>query len=108
MPPMKKSSAVLDNPARLAREAKAIVALAFRNGPIEDVHAGKTCPRCHGKTEYSPITDGEMSQIMKAAVDQVFTFLVLKEQDPKEYQALLSFGERYTIASDEPVLTKNL
>jgi len=27
----------------LAKEAKAIVALAFRNGPIEDVHAGKAC-----------------------------------------------------------------
>jgi hypothetical protein len=28
----------------LAVEAKALVALAFRNGPIEDVHAGKECP----------------------------------------------------------------
>jgi hypothetical protein len=27
----------------LAREAKAIVVLAFRNGPIEDLHAGKPC-----------------------------------------------------------------
>ena len=30
----------------LAAEAKSIVALAFRNGPIEDVHAGKECPTC--------------------------------------------------------------
>ncbi len=29
---------------QLATEAKAIVALAFRNGPIEDVHAGRVCP----------------------------------------------------------------
>jgi len=28
----------------LARESKALVALAFRNGPIEDMHAGETCP----------------------------------------------------------------
>jgi len=28
----------------LAAEAKCIVALAFRNGPIEGVHAGKECP----------------------------------------------------------------
>lgn len=28
----------------LTDEAKALVVLAFRNGPIEDVHAGKTCP----------------------------------------------------------------
>jgi hypothetical protein len=37
----------------LIREAKAIVVLAFRNGPIEDVHAGKTCPTCNGKTGLS-------------------------------------------------------
>ena len=30
----------------LAAEAKSIVALAFRNGPIEDVHAGKECTAC--------------------------------------------------------------
>jgi hypothetical protein len=30
----------------LAAETKSIVALAFRNGPIEDVHAGKECPTC--------------------------------------------------------------
>lgn len=90
--PMKKSGSVLDNSARLAREAKALVALAFRNGPIENVHAGKTCPTCHGKAEYSHITQGEMRQIMKAAVDQVFTFLVLKKRDPKGYQALLNQG----------------
>jgi hypothetical protein len=28
----------------LAREANALVALAFRNGPIEDLHAGRSCP----------------------------------------------------------------
>jgi hypothetical protein len=27
----------------LAAETKALVALAFRNGPIEDLHAGKPC-----------------------------------------------------------------
>jgi len=28
----------------IAREAKALVALAFRSGPIEDVQAGRSCP----------------------------------------------------------------
>ena len=37
---MKKSSI---DPV-LALEAKMIVALAFRNGPIEDLHAGKALP----------------------------------------------------------------
>ena len=104
---MKKLRTAPDDSSRLAREAKALVALAFRNGPIENVHAGRSCPTCHGKTEYSHITQGEMRQIMKAAADQLYAFLVLKEQDPKAYESELSLGERYTAAWDEPVLTKN-
>jgi hypothetical protein len=60
------------------------------------------------KAKYFHITQGEMRQIMKAAVDRVYTFLVLKERDPKAYEALLSLGKRYTAAWDEPVLMKNL
>jgi len=108
MPAMKKRRTALDDSSRLAREAKALVALAFRNGPIEDVHAGKMCPKCHGKVEYSHITDAEMRQIMKSAVDHVYTFLVLKERDSGAYEALLSLGEQYTRAWDEPVLTREL
>jgi hypothetical protein len=105
---MKKSITVPGDSARLATEAKALVALAFRNGPIENLHAGKICPTCHGKAGYSHITDREMRQIMKNAVDHVYTFLMLKERDPKGYQALLNLGERYTSAWDELILTKKL
>jgi hypothetical protein len=82
------------------------VALAFRNGPIEDVHAGKVCPTYDGDPEYSHITQEEMRLIMKAAVDHLYTYLLLKENDTAAYDALLSFGEKYTRAWDEPVLTK--
>ena len=41
----------------LAQEAKALVALAFRNGPIEDLHAGTRCPQCSGKAEVSHISE---------------------------------------------------
>jgi hypothetical protein len=68
----------------LAAEAKSIVALAFRNGPIEDVHAGKECPLCAGKSEYSHITQDEMRNIMKRAVDTVFNLLWLKQNDPEQ------------------------
>jgi hypothetical protein len=67
---------------------KALVALAFRNGPIENVHAGKACPTCQGDPQYSHITQAEMRQIMKAAVDRLYTFLVLKQHDQKAYEAL--------------------
>ena len=105
---MKKSMADPDDLAGLAREAKALVAMAFRNGPIENVHAGKSCPTCHGKGEYAHITQAEMREIMKSAVDHLYTFLVLKQSDHPAYEALLSLGERYTTAWDEPVLTKKV
>ena len=92
----------------VAREAKALVALAFRNGPIEDVHAGKVCPTCDGNPEYSHITQEEMRSIMKAAVDRMYTYLLLKENDKPAYEALVSFGDKYTRAWDEPVLTKDI
>jgi hypothetical protein len=53
----------------LAMEAKALVALAFRNGPIEDLHAGRPCPACSGQPGISHITDEEMKGLMKSAVD---------------------------------------
>lgn len=50
----------------LAVEAKALVALAFRNGPIEDLHAGRPCTVCSGYREISHISDEEMKAIMKS------------------------------------------
>ena len=85
-----------------AREAKAIVALAFRNGPIENLHAGKVCPTCAGQSDYSHVTDDEMKAIMKSAVNRLFTLLRLKQSDPAGYAAQIEFGVRYTAAWDEP------
>ena len=48
----------------------------------------------------------EMRRIMKSAVDHVYTFLLLKEQNREAYESLLSFGELYTANWDEPVLTR--
>ncbi len=86
----------------LVREAKAIVALAFRNGPIEDVHSGMDCPTCHGKAEYSRITDDEMKAIMKNAVNRVYWLLSLKAANPAEFERQIAFGERYTANWDDP------
>jgi hypothetical protein len=88
--------------SQLAREAKAIVALAFRNGPIESVHAGKLCPSCSAGPEYSRITDDEMKAIMKSAVNRVYTLLRLKGADPDEYARQIDFGARYVTRWDEP------
>jgi hypothetical protein len=86
----------------LAREAKGIVALAFRNGPIEGVHAGKECTTCAGKPEYSHITQAEMKNIMKQAVDTVYKLLWLKRNDPEKYEVALELGKQYTRLWDDP------
>jgi hypothetical protein len=90
------------NRDQLAREAKALVALAFRNGPIEDIHAGKLCPTCQGQSGFSHITDPEMKMIMKNAVDHVYALLCLKSENPAEYESRIIFGEQYTARWDEP------
>ncbi len=89
----------------IARQAKALVVLAFRNGPIEDVHSGEVCPKCYGESRYSPITQEEMRQIMKSAVDRMYTLLTMKQTSPQTYEALLSFGELYTTEWDDPVFS---
>ena len=87
---------------QIAREAKAIVALAFRNGPIEQVHAGKPCPTCAGHPGFSRITDDEMKAIMQNAVDHVYALLALKTDDPAGYERQIRFGERYAANWDDP------
>jgi hypothetical protein len=86
----------------LAIEAKAITALAFRSGPIEDIHAGKACAACAGKSEISHISDDEMKRMMKAAVNAVYRLLWQRDHDPEAYLKSLTLGERYTHQWDDP------
>ena len=87
---------------QIVRETKAIVALTFRNGPIEQVHAGKPCPTCAGRPGFSRVTDDEMKAIMQNAVDHVYALLALRTEDPAEYERQIRFGERYTAKWDDP------
>jgi hypothetical protein len=61
----------IDLRRRIARETKAIVALAIRNGPIEEIHAGHSRPTCAGRAEFSKINDDDIKPIVKNAVDHV-------------------------------------
>jgi hypothetical protein len=91
----------------LAAETKAIVALAFRNGPIEALHAGKSCPACTGRQEISHISDEEMKALMKSAVNNLYRLLWQRENDPAAYLKNLVLGERYTMHWDDPELKKH-
>lgn len=83
-------------------EAKAIVVRAFRNGPIEDLHAGKICPVCSVDPSYCRISDAEMKVLMKAAVTQVYKLLWLRDHDVKGYAEALAHGHRYSQHWDDP------
>ncbi len=86
----------------LASEAKALVALAFRNGPIEGLHAGRTCPACSGREEVSRISDEEMKHLMKSAVNALYRLLWQREHDLAHYHRNLELGRRYTLRWDDP------
>lgn len=73
-----------------AAEAKAIVVKAFRNGPLEDIHAGMQCPTCAGNPSFSHVTQSEMKALMKFAVNEVYALLVLRKKDPDAYAELVA------------------
>jgi hypothetical protein len=86
----------------LVLEAKALTALAFRNGPIEELHAGSACSECSGDSAISHITDEEMKRLMKAAVNAMYRLLWERQHDPEAYSTSLQLGERYTQHWDDP------
>jgi hypothetical protein len=91
----------------LAMEAKALVALAFRNGPIEDLHAGRQCATCNGKADVSHISDDEMKAIMKSAVDALYGLLWKRDHDRRDYQESLAPGRRFARHWDDPELKRS-
>ncbi len=72
----------------LRDEANAIVAYAFRNGPIEDLHAGKYSELLEQK-ELSRITDAEMKELMMTACEKMEELLRMKESNPEKYAELI-------------------
>ena len=90
----------------LAIEAKAITALAFRNGPVEDLHAGRVCSVCDQNPEFSHISNDEMKRIMKAAVNAMYRLLWQRDHDPEAYLKSLTLGERYTLRWDDPEIVE--
>jgi hypothetical protein len=85
---------------QLAREAKAIVALAFRNGPIENINSGRHCPNCADQPGYPRMTD-EMKLIMKTAVVSRLRPPLPEARKTKEYESRIKFEEQYIVTSDE-------
>jgi hypothetical protein len=88
----------------IAIEAKAMVALAFRNGPIEALHAGKPCAICSGNPAVSHISDEEMKAMMKSAVNTLYRLLWQRKNDSVAYIENIALGQQYTMRWDDPDL----
>lgn len=79
----------------LRDEANAIVAMAFRNGPLENLHSGKHSPLLDDLS-LSRITDAEMKELMISACERVEKLLRWKTDDPEEYsRQILFFSKNY-------------
>lgn len=75
----------------LRDEANALTAFAFRNGYIEELHAGKALPLDYLKG-FSRITDIEMKRIMIEASQRIAELLGMRMSEPEKYNA---FVRRY-------------
>lgn len=76
-------------------EANALTAYAFRNGPLEDLHAGKSSSLLDDPS-LSRLTDAEMKHLMINASEKLAQLLALRDTEPEHYrQFVQSFGWRY-------------
>ncbi len=69
-------------------EANALAAFAFRNGPIEDLHAGKSSPLT-ADPSLSRITDDEMKELMINASEMLAAVLALRDSHPDKYRRFI-------------------
>ena len=68
----------------LRDEANAMCAYAFRNGPIEDIHAD------------GRISDEEMKHLMIKACQSLAKLLAMKQETPTEYDTFIrDYGRKY-------------
>jgi hypothetical protein len=66
-------------------EANAITAYAFRNGFLEDLHAGEHSELVESN-RYGRITDDEMKKLMIEASSKVAELLQMARDDPDGYR----------------------
>lgn len=78
------------NPLTMREEANALTCCAFRNGYIEELHAGKHSKLLE-KPGLSRITDDEMKKLMIAASAKLAELLAMKEKEPEKYWKLILF-----------------
>ena len=71
-------------------EANALTCIAFRNGYIEELHAGKQSALLENP-ELSRITNAEMKKLMIGASSKLAELLAMKETDPDKYWKQINY-----------------
>jgi len=85
----------MERPLTIREEANTLTCWAFRNGYIEELHAGKYSELLE-KPELSRITDTEMKKLMIQSSAVLAKLLALKESDPEKYwRDLTKFHKDY-------------
>jgi len=74
-------------------EANALTAYAFRNGFLEDLHAGKPSPLL-AESDLSRISDEEMKHLMIEASEKLEQMLRLKREEPAKYESFIRNYQR--------------
>jgi hypothetical protein len=77
-------------------EANAIVAFAFRNGQLENLHAGEYSADLIENPNLSRITDAEMKQLMLFACEAVEKALRLRDENPEAYSRFIAMQQSHS------------
>jgi hypothetical protein len=88
-----RASQTTDAEFTIRDEANAITAFAFRNGFLEDLHAGKSSPLLE-QPGYSRISDDEMRRLMIEASEKLQQMLRLKRDEPAKYDMFIREYQR--------------
>jgi hypothetical protein len=75
---------IMERPLTIREEANALTCCAFRNGFLEELHAGKHSELLE-KPGLSRITDAEMKKLMIQSSSVLAGLLEMKETKPDEY-----------------------
>lgn len=78
----------------IREEANALTVWAFRNGYIEELHAGKYSELLD-KPELSRITDAEMKKLNIGISTKIAEALEMKERNPSAYWGNIEFFSEY-------------
>ena len=82
------------DPFTLRDEANAIVAFAFRMGPIESLHQGQFSSLLENP-ELSRLTDAELKTLMDFARERVATLLRVKDNPAEYVRFILMYNAQY-------------